>query len=188
MHYPKEKPFVFRTITPILFLGLLGYLVQQTLAIFFWPLLVQPTFISTLPNTAKKCKDWWTSENGFLNLLFKRLMTRMRPQQLPICWELVKILQKEAFEPEVQIHLSIVLTIHKLCIDVIKLISCTSCILFWILHPTIPSWMRYSKENVISSGQIETKKNVGLIHTIYIKVLVTLICENVKKSIITVIL
>ena len=64
----------------------------------------------------------------------------------------------------------------------------TSCILFWILHPTIPSWMRYPKENVISSGQIETKKNVGLIHTIYIKVLVTLICENVEKSIITVIL
>ena len=184
----KRETFLFRTITPILFLGLLGYLVQQTSAIFFWPLLVQPTFISTLPNTAKKCKDWWTSENGFLNLLFKRLMTRMRPQQLPICWELVKILQKEAFEPEVQIHLSIVLTIHKLCIDVIKLISCTSCILFWILHPTIPSWMRYPKENVISSGQIETKKNVGLIHTIYIKVLVTLICENVKKSIITVIL
>ena len=150
----KKETFLFRTITLILFLGLLGYLVQQTSAIFFWPLLVQPTFISTLPNTAKKCKDWWTSENGFLNLLFKRLTMRMgkKPQQLPICWELVKILQKEAFEPEVQIHLSIVLTIHKLCIDVIKIISCNSCIIFLIIHPTIPSWVRYPKENVIRAN------------------------------------
>ena len=184
----KRETFLFRTITPILFLGLLGYLVQQTSAIFFWPLLVQPTFISTLPNTAKKCKDWWTSENGFLNLPFKRLMTRMgmRPQQLPICWELVKILQKEAFEPEVQIHLSIVLTIHKLCIDVYKNhLMYTSCILFWIIHPTIPSWVRYQKENVLLSCNViraNWNKKKCWSHTIYIKVLVTLICENVKKK------
>ena len=58
-------------------LGQIGCLNWPTSAIFYWLLLVRPISTFILQNTVRKCKSWWSFENGFRSNLFKSRKRRL---------------------------------------------------------------------------------------------------------------